>query len=145
MLVLGLVRQLHELGYAGVHHFHKWSWIDSNPQDYQGQRHESSCFAHRKVTKKGGGMGCYDLGEMNNLGKDFAPPMYKTTVLNKKGEIVVDKHMRTNIEFFYAAGDVCDASDLKQIITAAAQGAIASDSAYTDISKKQDFSYLFYT
>jgi hypothetical protein len=37
-------------------------------------------------TEKGGGMGCYDLGEMKSLGKDFKPPMFKTTVLNKKGE-----------------------------------------------------------
>lgn len=47
-----LVRQLHELGYAAVHHFHKGSWIDPYPEDDHGQRHESYCLAHSKVRKK---------------------------------------------------------------------------------------------
>ncbi len=52
-------------------------------------------------------------------------------VLNDQNEIVVDKHMHTNVEGLFAAGDLTDASgELKQTITAAAQGAIAATSAY---------------
>jgi thioredoxin reductase (NADPH) len=55
--------------------------------------------------------------------------------LNDQGEIVVDKLMRTNIEGVFAAGDLSDASgNLKQTITAAAQGALAATSAYDFVS-----------
>ena len=54
--------------------------------------------------------------------------------LNDMEEIKVDKHMSTNIQGFFAAGDVTDASgNLKQTVTAAAQGAIAATTAYQDI------------
>ena len=56
-------------------------------------------------------------------------------VLNDQGEIVVDKLMRTNIEGVFVAGDLSDASgNLKQTITAAAQGALAATSAYDFVS-----------
>ena len=42
--------------------------------------------------------------------------------LNDKGEIIVDKLGRTNIEGIYAAGDVTD-TPYKQIIIAASEGA----------------------
>jgi thioredoxin reductase (NADPH) len=48
---------------------------------------------------------------------------------NEQGYIVVDNEQRTNIAGVFAAGDVTNQS-LKQIITAAAQGAIAATSAY---------------
>lgn len=55
--------------------------------------------------------------------------------LNEKGEVMVDKLMETNLPRFFGAGDVCDgAGDLKQTITAAAQGALAATSAYKVIS-----------
>ena len=51
--------------------------------------------------------------------------------LNDVNEVVVDKAGATNIEGVFAAGDLTDASgDLKQTITASAQGAIAATSAY---------------
>ena len=51
--------------------------------------------------------------------------------LNEKDEIKVDTEMRTNVHGVFAAGDVTNASgELKQTITAAAQGAIAATSAY---------------
>lgn len=51
--------------------------------------------------------------------------------LNDQDEVIVDKNMRTNVPGIFAAGDLTDASgDLKQTITAAAQGAIAASSAY---------------
>lgn len=59
--------------------------------------------------------------------------------LNDKGEIVVDRSMRTTVGGLFAAGDVTDASgDLKQTITAAAQGAIAATSAYEYVSAHPD-------
>ncbi len=55
--------------------------------------------------------------------------------LNDNNEIVVDKHMQTSIHGVFAAGDVTDASgDLKQTVTAAAQGAIAATSAYEELT-----------
>ncbi len=51
--------------------------------------------------------------------------------LNDQDEVIVDKNMRTNVPGIFAAGDLTDASgELKQTITAAAQGAIAASSAY---------------
>ena len=54
--------------------------------------------------------------------------------LNEGNEIKVDREMRTNVHGVFAAGDVTDASgDLKQTITAAAQGAVAATSAYAHV------------
>ena len=56
--------------------------------------------------------------------------------LNDLNEVVVDKGGATNVEGVFAAGDLTDASgDLKQTITAAAQGAIAATSAYAHVSE----------
>ena len=56
--------------------------------------------------------------------------------LNDKDEIIVDKQMRTNVHGVLAAGDVTDASgELKQTLTAAAQGAWAATAAYADVSE----------
>ena len=54
--------------------------------------------------------------------------------LNDMDEIKVDKHMTTNIQGFFAAGDVTDGSgNLKQTVTAAAQGAVAATTAYEEV------------
>ena len=59
--------------------------------------------------------------------------------LDEQGEIMVDKSMYTSVEGLFAAGDVTDASgDLKQTITAAAQGAIAATSAYDFVAAHPD-------
>ena len=51
-------------------------------------------------------------------------------------EIHVDRAMKTNITGIYAAGDLTDGSgNLKQTVTAAAQGAIAALSAYEHASE----------
>ena len=56
--------------------------------------------------------------------------------LNDKDEIIVDKHMRTSVHGVFAAGDVTDASgELKQTLTAAAQGSLAATAAYADVSE----------
>ena len=55
--------------------------------------------------------------------------------LNDLDEVVVDKRGATSIEGVFAAGDLTDASgDLKQTITASAQGAVAATSAYEFVS-----------
>ena len=55
---------------------------------------------------------------------------------NDKDEIVVDKYMGTNVPGAFAAGDVTDASgELKQAITAAAQGALAATTAYEYVTE----------
>jgi len=54
--------------------------------------------------------------------------------INKKtGEVHVDRAQRTNVPGVYAAGDLTDGTDLKQTVTAAAQGAIAALSAYSHV------------
>ena len=56
--------------------------------------------------------------------------------LNDKDEVIVDKAMRTSVHGVFAAGDLTDASgDLKQTVTAAAQGAVAATSAYADLAE----------
>ena len=56
--------------------------------------------------------------------------------LNERSEVKVDRSGRTNVEGILAAGDLTDASgDLKQTITAAAQGALAATAAYEYVSK----------
>ena len=56
--------------------------------------------------------------------------------LNELNEVVVDKGGATNVEGVFAAGDLTNASgDLKQTITASAQGAIAATSAYAYVSE----------
>ena len=56
--------------------------------------------------------------------------------LNERNEVKVDRSGRTNVEGVFAAGDLTDASgDLKQTITAAAQGTLAATAAYEYVSK----------
>ena len=55
---------------------------------------------------------------------------------NDKDEIVVDKYMGTNVPGAFGAGDITDASgELKQAITAAAQGALAATTAYEYVTE----------
>jgi thioredoxin reductase (NADPH) len=49
------------------------------------------------------------------------------------GEVHVDKALNTSVQGIYAAGDLTDGTELKQTITAAAQGAIAALSAYQHV------------
>jgi thioredoxin reductase (NADPH) len=59
--------------------------------------------------------------------------------LNDMNEVIVDKRGATNVEGVFAAGDLTDASgDLKQTITASAQGAVAATSAYEFVSTHAD-------
>ncbi|MGC9166267.1 MAG: NAD(P)/FAD-dependent oxidoreductase [Thermoplasmata archaeon] len=55
--------------------------------------------------------------------------------MDQKGYVIVDKKMRTNIKYVYAAGDVTGESG--QIIISAGQGAVAALSAYEDLRIKK--------
>lgn len=54
--------------------------------------------------------------------------------LNKRGEVVVDEHCKTNVPGIFAAGDVSNAP-YKQIVVAAGDGAKAALSAYEYLSR----------
>ena len=59
--------------------------------------------------------------------------------LNERDEVVVDRRMGTNVPGVFAAGDLTDASgELKQTITAAAQGALAAATAYEYVSEHNE-------
>jgi thioredoxin reductase (NADPH) len=51
---------------------------------------------------------------------------------DKYGAIITDKNMRTNVDMVYAAGDVRK-KELKQIVTACADGAVAVNSVAADL------------
>lgn len=58
------------------------------------------------------------------------------TELNGKKEVKIDRQSRTNVEGFYAAGDVTN-SGFKQAIVASAEGVNAAYSAYEYLEKKK--------
>lgn len=56
--------------------------------------------------------------------------------LDQHGNVQVDEMMRTNVDGIFACGDMTNADGgFKQIITAAAQGALAATAAYQDIGE----------
>jgi len=58
--------------------------------------------------------------------------------MDEQGFIIVDEHMKTNIDFVYSAGDITTGSaKLRQIVTAASEGAIAATSIYKALQEKQ--------
>ncbi len=57
--------------------------------------------------------------------------------LDPQGYIITDANKRTNIEGVYAAGDVC-VKNLRQVVTAVADGAIAATSLEKIVSEKHD-------
>jgi len=57
--------------------------------------------------------------------------------LDSREEIIVDREQRTNISGIFAAGDATNVSDLKQIVTAVSQGAVAAFHSYIDLKSNQ--------
>jgi thioredoxin reductase (NADPH) len=55
--------------------------------------------------------------------------------IDSHGFVKVDNEMRTDVDGVFAAGDICNATVLKQFITSAAQGSIAAQSAYEFVKK----------
>ncbi|MDE7206619.1 MAG: thioredoxin family protein, partial [Lachnospiraceae bacterium] len=58
-------------------------------------------------------------------------------VLNEQGYVVTDQNQRTNIEGVYAAGDVC-IKNLRQVVTAVSDGAVAATSLEKYISETRE-------
>lgn len=89
------------------------------------------------IDQKGKGQSKLDVGGLFvEIGADPRTELAQElgVQLNDRGEIIVDKLMRTNVHGVFAAGDVTDGTgDLKQVITAAAQGVIAATSAYQHV------------
>ncbi len=54
----------------------------------------------------------------------------------EKGYISTNKSQETNVEGFYAAGDITN-NELKQIITAASQGAVAANTSYRTLVREK--------
>ena len=71
------------------------------------------------------------------VGYDSNTKVFEGTGLNlsDRGEIITDENMKTNFEGVYAAGDV-RLKTLKQVITAAADGAIAATQAEHYLASK---------
>jgi len=58
--------------------------------------------------------------------------------IDEQGFIIVDENMKTNIDFVYSAGDITTGSaKLRQIVTAASEGAIAATSIYKVLKEKE--------
>jgi thioredoxin reductase (NADPH) len=55
---------------------------------------------------------------------------------DEKGYIITDREQKTNVKGVFAAGDITN-NPLKQIVTAAAQGAVAAYSAYMEIASEK--------
>ncbi|MFA5745998.1 MAG: FAD-dependent oxidoreductase [archaeon] len=56
--------------------------------------------------------------------------------LDKNNYIVVDNKQKTNQEGIFASGDATNSTELKQVITAASQGAVAAYTAYVEIKER---------
>jgi thioredoxin reductase (NADPH) len=57
--------------------------------------------------------------------------------MDERGFIKVDKTMTTNVDGFYAAGDITNNSTLKQFITSASEGSIAAQTIYMYLRGKK--------
>lgn len=54
--------------------------------------------------------------------------------VDERGYIMVNRRQETNIPGIFAAGDITNATELKQFITSAAEGSIAAQAAYNTIN-----------
>lgn len=64
-----------------------------------------------------------------------ASDLFKDTLeLNQAGYLLTDRHQRTNLDGVYGAGDICE-KDLRQVVTAVSDGAIAATSLEKYISQ----------
>lgn len=73
------------------------------------------------------------------IGSDPASIIFKTIGIgiDEKGYIITSKDQRTNVDGIFAAGDITNC-ELKQIVTACAQGATAAYGAYKDLISEKD-------
>ena len=59
-------------------------------------------------------------------------------VLDKQGYIVVNSNMETSVSLLFGAGDVCQ-KELRQVVTAASDGAIAAQTAFRKLQESGFF------
>lgn len=65
--------------------------------------------------------------------------------LNEQGYLITDSHQQTSLEGVYGAGDIC-VKDLRQVVTAVSDGAIAATSLEKYISQiKNEYHFETYT
>ena len=75
-----------------------------------------------------------EIGEIPN--EELVKPL--GLKIDEKGFVVVDEHSRTNIGGIWAAGDFTTGSGgLRQIVTAAAEGAIAANDVFNYLKKEE--------
>lgn len=73
--------------------------------------------------------GCLEIsGVFINIGLEPRTNIFEGVWIDEKGYFLSDEKMRTNLEGVFVAGD-CVAKELRQIVTAVSDGAIASYSA----------------
>ena len=78
-------------------------------------------------------------GVFVEIGSDPITSVVKDLVELEDGHIKVDNRQETSLKGMYSAGDVTNNSNkFKQIITAASEGAIASNSIYEDLIKENN-------
>jgi len=68
------------------------------------------------------------------LGKDSNISLFENKIKTKNKKIITDDNMQTNIDGVFAAGDIRD-KELRQIVTACSDGAIAATQAIKYLSK----------
>ena len=107
--------------------------LDSEVEKINGDTAVSSIMVRDTITGKKTEL--YVNGVFVAIGSDANSALAKKYVhLNNDGFIVTDRYMQTNVKGIFAAGDVRD-TPLRQVITAAADGAIAATSAIHYINK----------
>lgn len=74
-------------------------------------------------------------GVFVNIGQEPRTNIFEGLWIDEKGYFVADERMRTNLEGVFVAGD-CVGKDLRQIVTAVSDGAIASYSAIKFLQKR---------
>ena len=57
--------------------------------------------------------------------------------VDEKGFVKVDREQKTNVAGIFAAGDITNATTLKQFITSGSEGLIAAQTAYHTLSKQE--------
>jgi len=76
------------------------------------------------------------FNEQDNIPAVYSKIIENLKVNTEKGYIITNKNQETNIKGFYAAGDITN-NELKQIVTAASQGAIAANTVYRAIASEK--------
>jgi len=94
---------------------------------YRGEKLRCEEINIKRLEEKNNSEIFYNSVPLEIIGKNKLTKNLKLK-LDKEGHVIVDSNMNTNVEGFFAAGDVTN-HPLKQVVVASAQGAIAAKSA----------------